>query len=430
LILHRAHDDIGAGVAAGELDTSGGSLSGTAAPLTEAQHSRVVELASALEDFLSAENDGVPAQVLVDGEQRLRRLLNLWFTPTVEVAREYWRQIEVIESNGGGARLARSGGPGGGPGEVVRPSHGGGVGPLDLLRLLAQRGDVSADGDAATVVQAQLSAAAAAEAQAVLGLPLGEIVVASFVCRDDATTLGGRLFVTQMRCGFSPCGVGPDHPHEAHIAFSAKIEHVTRAWKTDFEGTKKTPALRITLVDGKSLQFDCFVGGARARDLALEGLRASAAAHRPRSPFLANETALAPVDTSRAALPHGETARRAVSCALERFVELSGTLFVTSASLLWLPVGDDTTAREGDAWCAVEGGTRVAFEDIDSVEASTRGWRDRCVTVRFKPKAGKLVSDPPARFARLTQSSAIALRDDILQAMAALDEPSCAGTSA
>ena len=109
LILHRAHDDVGARFATGALVMSGGSLSGTPAPLTEAQHSNVVELASALEEFLSADNDGVPAQVLVDGEQRLRRLLNLWFTPTVEVVREYRRQVEAIVSGGGGARIAGSG---------------------------------------------------------------------------------------------------------------------------------------------------------------------------------------------------------------------------------------------------------------------------------------------------------------------------------
>ena len=238
---------------------SGGSLSGTPAPLTEAQHSNVVELASALEEFLSADNDGVPAQVLVDGEQRLRRLLNLWFTPTVEVVREYRRQVEAIVSGGGGARIAGSGGPG----RVVRPSHGGGVGPLDLLQLLAQRG---ADGDAAAEVEAQVSAAAALEAQAVLGLPLGEIVVASFVCREHTTTLGGRLFVTQTRVGFSPCGVGPDHPHDAHGATVAKIEHVTRAWTSEGSGTAAA-ALHVSLVEGVTIRFECFVGGARAREI-------------------------------------------------------------------------------------------------------------------------------------------------------------------
>jgi hypothetical protein len=411
LILHRAHDDVGARFATGALVMSGGSLSGTPAPLTEAQHSNVVELASALEEFLSADNDGVPAQVLVDGEQRLRRLLNLWFTPTVEVVREYRRQVEAIVSGGGGARIAGSGGPG----RVVRPSHGGGVGPLDLLQLLAQRG---ADGDAAAEVEAQVSAAAALEAQAVLGLPLGEIVVASFVCREHTTTLGGRLFVTQTRVGFSPCGVGPDHPHDAHGATVAKIEHVTRAWTSEGSGTAAA-ALHVSLVEGVTIRFECFVGGARARDLALEGLRASAAANRPHSPFLANAAALAPA-SSGAAMLHGETTRRVVPCAREAFVEQPGTALVTSAAVMWLPVSEDVS--EDDDGATRAGGARVAFDDIaaDGVESSTRGWRDHCVTVRVTPKSGKRVA--PVRFVRLTESSANALRDDILQAIAAFDE--------
>ena len=411
LILHRAHDDAGARFATGALVMSGGSLSGTPAPLTEAQHSRVVELASALEEFLSTDNDGVPAQVLVDGEQRLRRLLNLWFTPTVEVVREYRRQIEAIESGGGGARIAGSGGPG----RVVRPSHGGGVGPLDLLQLLAQRG---ADSDAAAEVESQVSAAAASEAQAVLGMPLGEIVVASFVCREHASTLGGRLFVTQTRVGFSPCGVGPDHPHDAHGATCAKIEHVTRAWASEGVETA-TAALHVSMVDGMTIRLESFVGGARARDLALERLRASAAANRPHSPFLANAAALA-LTSSGAVMPHGETMRRTVPCVREAFVEQPGTLLVTSAAVLWLPVVEDLS--EDDNGASRAGGARVAFDDIaaDGVESSTRGWRDHCVTVRVTPRSGKRVA--PVRIVRLTESSANALRDDILDALAAYEE--------
>jgi len=66
------------------------------------------------------------------------------------------------------------------------------LGPLDLIQLLAQRGGVaglSSDAEAAAVVDAQKTAAASVNAQAVLGLPPGEEVAASFVCRFDATTL-------------------------------------------------------------------------------------------------------------------------------------------------------------------------------------------------------------------------------------------------
>lgn len=251
-----------------------------------------------------------------------------------------------------------------------------------------------------------------------LGLPLGEIVVASFVCREHTTTLGGRLFVTQTRVGFSPCGVGPDHPHDAHGATVAKIEHVTRAWTSEGSGTAAA-ALHVSLVEGVTIRFECFVGGARARDLALEGLRASAAANRPHSPFLANAAALAPA-SSGAAMLHGETTRRVVPCAREAFVEQPGTALVTSEAVMWLPVSEDVS--EDDDGATRAGGARVAFDDIaaDGVESSTRGWRDHCVTVRVTPKSGKRVA--PVRFVRLTESSANALRDDILQAIAAFDE--------
>ena len=111
--------------------------------------------------------------MLSDGEQRLRRLLNLWFTPTLEVVREFGRQTKDTAAAGGGAAAAATGR--GGPVGVVRPMAGGSVGPLDLIQLLAQRSRVlrGVDDEAAAVVNAQLSAAASVNAQAVLGLPPG-----------------------------------------------------------------------------------------------------------------------------------------------------------------------------------------------------------------------------------------------------------------
>ena len=161
------------------------------------------------------------------------------------------------------------------------------------------------------------------------------------------------------------------------------------------------------------------MGGARARDLALEGLRASAAANRPNAPFLADAAALAP-PSSGATTPHGETTRRVVPCAREAFIEQPGTLLVTSAAVMWLPVGEDVTEDEDGASRA--GGARVALDDVaaDGVDSSTRGWRDHCVTVRVAPKSGKRVA--PVRFVRLTESSANALRDAIREAIAAFDE--------
>ena len=358
---------------------SGGSLSGTPAPLTEAQHSNVVELASALE-FLSADNDGVPAQVLVDGEQRLRRLLNLWFTPTVEVVREYRRQVEAIVSGGGGARIAGSGGPG----RAVRPSHGGGVGPLDPLQLLAQR---SCDGDAAAEVEAQVSAAAALEAQAVRGLPLGEIVVASFVCREHTTTLGGRLFVTQTHVGFSPCRRGPGPP--ARRARRDGREDRTRDARVDFRGSgAAAAALHVSLVEGVTIRFECFVE-ARAREIwrwrACERPLPRIEPHFRRGP---RERGGAPRRRRRARRCFTAKPRVAWFGVRAAFVEQPGTALVTSEAVMWLPVSEDVS--EDDDGATRAGGARVAFDDIAAggVESSTRGWRDHCVTVRVTPKSG------------------------------------------
>jgi len=48
-----------------------------------------------------------------------------------------------------------------------------------------------------------------------------------------------------------------------------------------------TDTLSLLLVDGRVLRFACFAGGAYPRDLALEALRACAAARHPQAPFLA-----------------------------------------------------------------------------------------------------------------------------------------------
>lgn len=410
LVLHRAHDDVKPFTATPVYGTNGGSLSGTMTALTETQHSRIVEVAAALRDFLAADGTGVPAPVLEDGEQRLRRLLNLWFTPTVEVVREYWRQMDFVETGGGGAAVANADGPL----SVVRPASGGGVGPLDLIQLLAQRSGVSSEGEASIVVEAQLPTATSVNAQAVLGLPPGEVIVATFVCRYDKTTLGGRLIITPSKVGFSPCGVGPNHPHDVHSAFSMSIDQIVRAYKGEAE-YGSSPALSLLLVNGRSLRFECFVGGARARDLALEGLRAAASSNHPQAPFLVNAVALASSTQESVVLPPGETSRQTFSCTLDAyFVERNGSLFVTSAALLWLPSTDDTIADP-----AGENGVRVSFRDVDveSIEVTRRGWNDHMVSVGMKSKAGKTM--PPLRLTRLTESSAQSLHDEIRAAMEA-----------
>ena len=187
----------------------------------------------------------------------------------------------------------------------MRPSHGGGVGPLDLLQPRATRRRRRRRGGG----RAQVSAAAALRRRPCWA-PLGEIVVASFVCREHTTTLGGRLFVTQTHVGFSPCGVGPDHPHDAHGATVAKIEHVTRAW-TRGSGTAAA-ALHVSLVGGRDDSVRVF-RGRRARERSGAGGPASVRCRESTALAVPRERGgvLAPASSALAML-HGETTRRVV----------------------------------------------------------------------------------------------------------------------
>lgn len=422
LVLHRTHDDVRAhasgGTSAGVPYTmSGGSLSATPAPLTEAQHSRVVELTDTLRDFLSGNGGGVPLQVLMDGEQRLRRLLNLWFTPTVEVVREYWRQMDDIANVGGGAAAAiRSCN---GAAGVVRPGEGGGVGPLDLIQLLLQRNGMSGDSEATVLIDAQLSTTADVNAQAVLGLRPGEPVIASFVCRFDETTLAGRLFITPSCVGFSPCGVGPDHPHDMHSAVTAPLNNVLRALRGDADtyASSSSTSLELLLVDSRELRFDYFAGGARARDRALEALRSSAATHHPQAPFMVASGAISLSPTNQdpdskqdqsniIVLPPGEKSRQKFACSRIALQDEPGTLLVTSAALMWL-------ADSGGSLNSSGVGLRIQHEDINlaSITMSRLGWTDHMVTVGLKPKPGFEASS--IRFIRLTESGARALQGEL-----------------
>ena len=234
--------------------------------------------------------------------------------------------------------------------------------------------------------------------------------------------------------GFSTCGVGPDHPHDMHSSVTVPINHVLRAFKGEathsFDGSStSTSSLILLLVDLRELRFECFSGGPRARDLALEALRASGAANHPQAPFLAATSAL--MSSSTAAqnsdehqsadaivLPPGEKSRQKFSCTLHALRDETGTLHVTSAALLWLPnLGEESSSVVG---------FRIEYEDIDltSVVMSRLGWTDHVVTVGLKSKLG--VEKSPIRFLRLTESGARALQVRFVGCTVAADS----GTSA
>ena len=96
------------------------------------------------------------------------------------------------------------------------------------------------------------------------------------------------------------------------------------------------------------------------------------------------------------------------------FVERNGSLFVTSAALLWLPSTDETIADP-----AGENGVRVSFENVDaeSIEVTRRGWKDHMVSVGMKSKAGK--TKPPLRPHSTDGVERAELHDEIRAAMEA-----------
>ena len=84
----------------------------------------------------------------------------------------------------------------------------------------------------------------------------------------------------------------------------------------------------------------------------------------------------------------------------------------TSAALLWLPSGDDTQPDSD-----IDVGLRIAFENVEpeAIDVAQRGWDDHVVTVGLKPMAGKRAAT--VRFIRLTDSSAMSLQSEIVQAL-------------
>ena len=141
-------------------------------------------------------------------------------------------------------------------------------------------------------------------------------------------------------------------------------------------------------MEGRALQFECFVEG-HERETSLGISRAAtAAANHPQAPFLVNDVALSPSTPSDIVLPPGESSRKMFACVLSTFhqmMEPPGTLFVTSAALLWLPSGDDTQPDSD-----IDVGLRIAFEcRTEAIDVAQRSWDDHVVTVGLKPMAGK-----------------------------------------
>lgn len=213
--------------------------------LTEVQHSFAVDLTLQVKEFFHCDGAGTPESILKDGEARLRRLLNLWYTPTVEAVREFWQLKETLSR----ALLEAHG-------RQVRVRQLGGVSVQDILRFLRQR---VTDANAASLVREQSEAIMKMNFSALFGnqIDLSDGVLGAWVCRDGSGLLG-RFFVTTSLLAFSTSGMSIDHPHDGRTAIVREVRRIANIARID--AADGTSGLRVTFDDRQSFTFSEFGG--------------------------------------------------------------------------------------------------------------------------------------------------------------------------
>jgi hypothetical protein len=213
--------------------------------LTEAQHSFAVELTVQVKEFFYCDGAGTPESILKDGEARLRRLLNLWYTPTVEAVREFWQLKEDLSQ-----ALVKA------QGRQVRVRQLGGVSVQDILRFLRQR---VTDANAANLVREQSEAIMKMNFSALFGnqIDVSDGILGAWVCRDGSGLLG-RFFVTSSLLAFSTSGISIDHPHDGRTAIVREVRRIANIARID--AADGTPGLRVTFDDRQSFTFSEFSG--------------------------------------------------------------------------------------------------------------------------------------------------------------------------
>jgi len=315
--------------------------------LSEVQHSFAVELAYEVKEFFYCDGAGTPQSILKDGEARLRRLLNLWFTPTVEVVREFWQLKEELSRSLVEAR-----------GRQVRVRQLGGVSVQDILRFLRQR---VTDVNAASLVREQSDIITQMNFRALFGnqVDISDGILGAWVCRDCSGLLG-RFFVTSSLLAFSTAGMSIDHPHDGRTAIVREIRRIANIARID--AADGTPGLRVTFDDRQSFIFSEFGGlhvglqtQARERDSCVTMIRTNPA-FLQRPAFTQEQLTINYVDTvsnvldseispelaqdiEPPTLPAGEklimstVCQRVVGCA-----RISGKFTVASESCVFLPV--------------------------------------------------------------------------------------------
>lgn len=213
--------------------------------LTETQHSLVVELVTELRDFFHCDGAGEPISILKTSEGRLRRLLNLWFTPTVEVVREFWHLKSELKS-----AIAAAGG------KQIRVREIGGVSVQDILRFLQQR---SNDKTAIDVYEEQNKIIMRMIFKAIFGSRMTSVktLMGAWVCRDSSGLIG-RFCVTSTQLAFSTSGTSVDHPHDSQTGIVREIRRIANITRID--AADGTPGVRITFDDRQSFVFSEFCG--------------------------------------------------------------------------------------------------------------------------------------------------------------------------
>lgn len=213
--------------------------------LTEMQHSLVVELMADVREFFHCDGAGEPESILKDGEGRLRRLLNLWFTPTIEIMREFWQLKEVLSRSIVSAH-----------GKQIRLRSIGGVAVQDILRFLRQR---SNDATAMDLYNEQSMLITKMSLKALFGSQLMSIdsLLGAWVCRDGSGLIG-RFYITATQLAFSTSGMSIDHPHDSQTAVVREIRRIANISRID--AADGTPGLRITFDDRRSFTFSEFGG--------------------------------------------------------------------------------------------------------------------------------------------------------------------------
>jgi hypothetical protein len=203
--------------------------------INETTHSRCVQLCDAVSDFFNADFNNGSGRALRDiqrSEKRTRRLLDLWYTPTMEVANLVPEEEETRE----------------------------GVRSMDVLRILKQRGE--RDEWAKDVVKRgsqNLARSLCARLIKTYNDEQPGALLGCWTCRSDFG-LRGCVFITTSSVGFTTVGFG--------VRFdSAEIANEHKDWICEvdrmcallrIECKDGTPGANIQLDDRRSLYLSEF----------------------------------------------------------------------------------------------------------------------------------------------------------------------------